>query len=433
MRKNKKFIFFTIFLLFLFSYFLSFKIVLAQSGGSVSSCSEEDKKAGTCLELTYPEIGRFAPKTKTTQLSDYFKYVFNFSVWIVGFIIVAVFVYAGFLYITSQGNPGLLSDAKERIVAALIGSLILLASYIIFNTINPQIIDQPINVPESTEVIIPAGIYLCDKFSGSDENNFNENLERYIKKNNEMKEANTGALEINKILKKNNCKVLLKSGPFEKKVSLDKYIILQIPNILTERETDSDGKISIKRNHFYIYGVILQETKDRFSGDGQCKILTYDKFNNSMISETSNLKFQSFTIFMKIVPEKDQQVDFTLYSCLNYNEGKSCKIGKEIKIKETPFSLHEGDENYLLKASPLEEGLKNNTRSIRISRPIGFVVFEGQNKCQVFFNNDRNLLDDDIGRCGGNCFFILRETEEKQVRYCVPCMEKATFIKGKIL
>jgi hypothetical protein len=432
MIKNKKFIFFTIFLLFLFSSFLSFKIVFAQSGGSVSSCSEEDKKAGTCLELTYPEIGGFAPKTTTTHLSDYFKYVFNFSVWIVGFIIVAVFVYAGFLYITSQGNPGALSDAKERIVAALIGSLILFASYIIFNTINPQIIDQPINVPENVEVIIPAGIYLCDK-DKFNENSFKEGLGKYTN-DDKIKNANTGALEINKILKKQNCKVLSKSGQFEKKVSLRNSIILQIPSILTEKETGSDGKIKrIERKHFYIYGVILQEAKDRFSGDGQCKILTYDKFNNSMISETSDLNFQSYTIFMKIPPEKDEQVDFTLYSCLNYNEGGSCKIGKQIEVKEKTFSLSEGGDTNYLEVVSLDPEVKNNTRSIRISRPIGFVVFEGQNRCQIFFSNDRNLLDDDIGRCGRSCFFIFRETEEKQVNSCEPCMEKATFIKGKIL
>jgi hypothetical protein len=202
----------------------------------------------------------------------------------------------------------------------------------------------------------------------------------------------------------------------------------------------------------------LQEAKNRFSGDGPCKILNYDKFNNSIVKEDdvssgSNfylgkyLSFQSFTIFMKIAPEKDQQVDFTFYSCLNYNEGGSCEIGKGIgkgkgiDPKETNFSLHEGDQNYL-EESPLKEGLKNNIRSIKISRPIGFVVFEGQfgesqwkqHRCQIFFSNDRNLLDDDIGRCGGGCYFTFRaETEERQVNSCVPCMDKATFIKGKIL
>jgi hypothetical protein len=136
---------------------------------------------------------------------------------------------------------------------------------------------------------------------------------------------------------------------------------------------------------------------------------------------------------MKIPPEKDEQVDFTLYSCLNYNEGESCKIGKQIEVKEKTFSLSEGGDTNYLEVVSLDPEVKNNTRSIRISRPIGFVVFEGQNRCQIFFSNDRNLLDDDIGRCGRSCFFIFRETEEKQVNSCEPCMEKATFIKGKIL
>ncbi len=48
-------------------------------------------------------------------------------------------VYAGIRWTTSQGNPGTISDAKDQIVQALWGLVLLGGAYVILNTINPEL------------------------------------------------------------------------------------------------------------------------------------------------------------------------------------------------------------------------------------------------------------------------------------------------------
>jgi len=92
------------------------------------------------LETTYPTIQGFKPETITTNLAQYVKYIFNFAVAIVGLIAFGSLVWAGIHYLTSTSQPEELKKGKKRIQAALLGLLILLFSYLILTTINPQLI-----------------------------------------------------------------------------------------------------------------------------------------------------------------------------------------------------------------------------------------------------------------------------------------------------
>ena len=91
------------------------------------------------LEVEYPEFGGITP-TSTMSLPDYAKYIFNFGVGISGIVVFIVFVYAGIKYLTSGGNPSKISDSKNQMVSALIGILVILGSYLILTTINPQLL-----------------------------------------------------------------------------------------------------------------------------------------------------------------------------------------------------------------------------------------------------------------------------------------------------
>ena len=101
------------------------------------------------LEIDYPEFGGFKPTTvQQTLLPDYIKYLFNFSLIIVGLIVFSALIIGGFLYLISSGNPSKL-DAKDRIFGALIGLVLLLSSWLILNTINPQLtIFYPVGLEE---------------------------------------------------------------------------------------------------------------------------------------------------------------------------------------------------------------------------------------------------------------------------------------------
>jgi len=92
------------------------------------------------LETEYPEIQGFKPENVATNLPQYVKYIFNFAVALVGLIAFGVLVWAGIRYVTSAGKPEELKKSKKRIQASLLGILILLFSYLILTTINPQLV-----------------------------------------------------------------------------------------------------------------------------------------------------------------------------------------------------------------------------------------------------------------------------------------------------
>jgi len=122
MKKRNQTIIVSVFLLF-FS-FLLINVALAQERP---------------LEAEYPEIQGFKPETIATNLPQYVKYIFNFAIAIVGLIAFGALVWAGIRYLTSVGKPEEAAKSKKRIQAALLGLLILLFSFLIITTLNPQL------------------------------------------------------------------------------------------------------------------------------------------------------------------------------------------------------------------------------------------------------------------------------------------------------
>jgi len=135
------------------------------------------------VEVSYPTIERAtAPTSPFTPLVNYLKYVYNFGITVVGVILFALFVKGGIKYFTSTGNPARMKDAKEDINKALLGILIVFSSYLILNTINPQLVifpvfniqpispttTSPFGVPTSTRIYfkeVPVGTLITSEFS----------------------------------------------------------------------------------------------------------------------------------------------------------------------------------------------------------------------------------------------------------------------------
>ncbi len=93
------------------------------------------------LEIIYPDLpGLQTPVSTKAFLPDYVKYIFHFSLLIAGLVAFGSLVYGGFRYLTSVGNPTAITDAKEQIFASILGLIILLCSFLILNTINPQLL-----------------------------------------------------------------------------------------------------------------------------------------------------------------------------------------------------------------------------------------------------------------------------------------------------
>lgn len=63
------------------------------------------------------------------------KTVINFVLFFLGLVSVAFIIYGGFLYITSQGDDQATEKAKNIIIYAAIGIIIVLVSYALVNTL----------------------------------------------------------------------------------------------------------------------------------------------------------------------------------------------------------------------------------------------------------------------------------------------------------
>lgn len=130
------------------------------------------------LEVSYPEIGGVKPTTVKIPLADYVVYIFNFAVVVVGIIAFGVLIFAGFRYFTSAGKPEIIKSAKSQIKSAFLGILILLFSYIILTTINPQLVifhlpqltTGPAETPPASEPLVITPIYLLEKIKKMVEN-----------------------------------------------------------------------------------------------------------------------------------------------------------------------------------------------------------------------------------------------------------------------
>jgi len=138
---------------FIFIFFFAALLILFCSSFSVVEGG---------LEIGYPTVPGIETPDEETRLPEYIKYIFNFSVIIVGILAFAVMVYGGIFYLISAGDPTKISDAKSRIFGGIVGLVLLLMTYLILTTINPELA-----ILKEMEFLKPVnGIYLIN---GADE------------------------------------------------------------------------------------------------------------------------------------------------------------------------------------------------------------------------------------------------------------------------
>jgi hypothetical protein len=94
--------------------------------------------ASPVFAATYPEFGGIT-LSKDTTAAQYIIYFFNLIVAVGAFIAVIMVIMAGIEWVTSSGNPSKIESAKSKIANTLIGVGVLVGSYFILNTINPQL------------------------------------------------------------------------------------------------------------------------------------------------------------------------------------------------------------------------------------------------------------------------------------------------------
>lgn len=108
--------------------------------------------------------------TISTTLPELIQYFYEWLITLGGLATFISLVIGGFQYLTSMGEPTRLKEAKDRIKSAFLGLVLLLGSWLILNTINPQL-TNPRLPPELGG----------EPFKCKTDEDCNKNLERYYK------------------------------------------------------------------------------------------------------------------------------------------------------------------------------------------------------------------------------------------------------------
>ncbi len=78
-------------------------------------------------------------KSENQQLNSIVAWLYYAIIGISGFTTLIMIIWGGVQWLTSTGNPSAIGDAQDRIKSALLGLLIIFASFIIIQTINPDL------------------------------------------------------------------------------------------------------------------------------------------------------------------------------------------------------------------------------------------------------------------------------------------------------
>ncbi len=90
-------------------------------------------------------------------IGEYTKGIYNYLLAIVGVIASIVLMAGGVIWLTSGGDSGKVGQAKDLILGAIIGMIILICSYLLLNQINPGLVNlQNINVKTVKKIEVHA-------------------------------------------------------------------------------------------------------------------------------------------------------------------------------------------------------------------------------------------------------------------------------------
>src|SRR3989344_2282693 len=87
------------------------------------------------IPVTLPGI----TSAETTNPGGWVSALYQFSLMAAGMLAFGMIVYAGLRYTFAAGNPSTQSDARDQILQALLGLLLLFGAFIVLTTINPNL------------------------------------------------------------------------------------------------------------------------------------------------------------------------------------------------------------------------------------------------------------------------------------------------------
>lgn len=110
------------------------------------------------LETGLPGISELP---KGTELPSYIRYLFIFGLSLIAFLALGQMMLGGLTYILAAGNVAKVETAKDTIKQALLGLGLLLVSYLLLRTINPDLVNlrNPNLIPIAFKDKVPVGTF----------------------------------------------------------------------------------------------------------------------------------------------------------------------------------------------------------------------------------------------------------------------------------
>ncbi len=118
-----------------------------------NECLWDTEKDKCCqkLEVGWPTSPTGDTLTSCTSVTGMIKYAYDWGISLGGMAAFISLVIAGFQYLTSVGDSRKMSEAISRIQSAFFGLILLFSSWLVLNTINPEL--TTLKTPTSIEKI----------------------------------------------------------------------------------------------------------------------------------------------------------------------------------------------------------------------------------------------------------------------------------------
>lgn len=110
---------------------------------------------------------------KVTTIAQYVNAVYKYLVGAGGVLAGIMFAIGGFMYITSSGDAGRVTQGKKYITNAILGLVLLVSSYVVLNTVNPNTTElKDIEVAKVAGNAMTGGNCKCDSDSDCPANKY---------------------------------------------------------------------------------------------------------------------------------------------------------------------------------------------------------------------------------------------------------------------
>lgn len=110
-----------------------------------------------------PLPGTLTPGKTTTDMGTYLSGAITLLIAVSGALAVLMIIIGGTQYVASGIAPQAKNDAKDRIWNAIIGLVLVLVSYLILNSINPNLVKFKLDLPPVTVAQPPGGITVVEE------------------------------------------------------------------------------------------------------------------------------------------------------------------------------------------------------------------------------------------------------------------------------